>query len=97
MVHQQGTIFYNGKQLFLGMKTQKQQHFFFFFFFLTFFLINSPSDEAWEGGTFKLSLEFSEDYPNKAPKVKFLSKVFHPNGMVYTSLFYLLTIFFYSF
>merc|ERR1712137_651143 len=41
--------------------------------------LSSPSGEAWEGGTFRLSLEFSEDYPNKAPKVKFLSKVFHPN------------------
>ena len=40
----------------------------------------SPDDTAWEGGTFKLQLEFSEDYPNKAPKVKFLSKMFHPNG-----------------
>merc|ERR1719359_145893 len=42
-------------------------------------VIFGPSGEAWEGGTFRLSLEFSEDYPNKAPKVKFLSKVFHPN------------------
>jgi ubiquitin-conjugating enzyme E2 A len=39
-----------------------------------------PEDTPWEGGTFKLSLEFTEDYPNKAPTVKFLSKMFHPNG-----------------
>ena len=25
-------------------------------------------------------MEFSEEYPNKAPKVKFTTKVFHPNG-----------------
>jgi ubiquitin-conjugating enzyme E2 A len=31
------------------------------------------------GGTFKLILEFSEEYPNKAPQVKFVSKIFHPN------------------
>ena len=30
-------------------------------------------------GTFKLSLLFSEDYPNKAPQVKFITKMFHPN------------------
>jgi hypothetical protein len=32
-----------------------------------------------DGGTFKLTLEFSDDYPNKPPVVKFVSKVFHPN------------------
>ncbi len=30
-------------------------------------------------GTFKLSLVFTEDYPNKAPQVKFITKMFHPN------------------
>lgn len=38
-----------------------------------------PDDTAWEGGTFKLSLAFTEDYPNKPPLVKFMSKLFHPN------------------
>jgi len=32
-----------------------------------------------KGGTFKLLLEFTEEYPNKPPSVKFLSKIFHPN------------------
>lgn len=31
-------------------------------------------------GTFKLVIEFSEEYPNKPPTVRFLSKMFHPNG-----------------
>ena len=31
-------------------------------------------------GTFKLILEFSEEYPNKAPVVKFKSTMFHPNS-----------------
>jgi len=31
-------------------------------------------------GQFKLILEFSEQYPNEPPKVKFLSTIFHPNG-----------------
>ena len=32
-----------------------------------------------QDGTFKLTLEFSEEYPNKPPVVKFLSKMFHAN------------------
>ena len=31
------------------------------------------------GGTFKLLMEFTEDYPNKPPAVRFLSHIFHPN------------------
>ena len=31
-------------------------------------------------GTFKLTLEFTEEYPNKAPVVKFKSAMFHPNS-----------------
>ncbi len=30
-------------------------------------------------GTFKLSMVFTEDYPNKAPQIKFITKMFHPN------------------
>eukprot|EP01048_Picozoa_sp_COSAG05_P012557 COSAG05_NODE_1266_length_5332_cov_5.080833_2_plen_170_part_00 len=42
-------------------------------------VIFGPDDTPWDGGTFKLSLEFTEDYPNKPPVVKFVSKIFHPN------------------
>ena len=42
-------------------------------------LIFGPDDTPFENGTFKLVLEFSEEYPNKPPKVKFLSKMYHPN------------------
>ena len=31
-----------------------------------------------------MTLEFTEDYPNKAPTVKFLSKMYHPNGTYLT-------------
>ena len=31
-------------------------------------------------GQFKLIMEFTEQYPNEPPKVKFLSALFHPNG-----------------
>ena len=42
-------------------------------------VIFGPDDTPWEGGTFKLDLTFTEDYPNKPPTVKFLTKLFHPN------------------
>ena len=31
-------------------------------------VIFGPDDTPWEGGTFKLILEFTEDYPHKAPQ-----------------------------
>ncbi|WZZ18974.1 hypothetical protein YC2023_112063 [Brassica napus] len=42
-------------------------------------VIFGPDDTPWDGGTFKLSLQFSEDYPNKPPTVRFVSRMFHPN------------------
>ena len=42
-------------------------------------VIFGPHDTPFEDGTFKLTLEFSEEYPNKPPVVKFISKMFHPN------------------
>lgn len=33
----------------------------------------------WEGGVFKLTMEFSEDYPAKPPKCQFKPTLFHPN------------------
>ena len=46
-----------------------------------------PHDTPFEDGTFKLTIEFTEEYPNKPPSVRFISKMFHPNGK---SLQYLL-------
>jgi len=40
---------------------------------------NRPTDTPFEDGTFKLTLTFQEDYPNKPPAVRFVSKMFHPN------------------
>jgi len=54
------------------------------------FNVNSGSDRTYSScaranyieytGTFRLSMEFTEEYPNKPPTVKFLSRIFHPNG-----------------
>ena len=42
-------------------------------------VIYGPAETPFEDGTFKLQIEFSEEYPNKPPKVRFMSKMFHPN------------------
>uniref|UniRef100_A0A803L931 E2 ubiquitin-conjugating enzyme n=2 Tax=Chenopodium quinoa TaxID=63459 RepID=A0A803L931_CHEQI len=42
-------------------------------------VIFGPDDTPWDGGTFKLTLQFTEDYPNKPPSVRFISRMFHPN------------------
>ena len=47
---------------------------------------HSPDDTPWEGGTFNLLLEFTEEYPNKAPLIKFVTKMFHPNSACPASL-----------
>ncbi|OLL23158.1 Ubiquitin-conjugating enzyme E2 2 [Neolecta irregularis DAH-3] len=46
-------------------------------------VILGPEDTPFEDGTFRLVIQFDEQYPNKPPGVKFISKMFHPN--VYAS------------
>eukprot|EP00903_Cladosiphon_okamuranus_P017579 g16192.t1 len=38
-----------------------------------------PKDTNWEGGEYRIHMEFTEDYPSKPPKCKFVPPLFHPN------------------
>lgn len=37
------------------------------------------TDWSISGGTFKLELFLPDDYPMTPPKIRFLTKIFHPN------------------
>ena len=41
--------------------------------------IVGPDESPWEGGIFTLRLQFPDQYPDKAPRVKFTTEMFHPN------------------
>ena len=42
-------------------------------------VIEGPSQSPYEGGVFQLELFLPEDYPMAAPKVRFLTRIYHPN------------------
>ncbi|GAA93847.1 uncharacterized protein L969DRAFT_84702 [Mixia osmundae IAM 14324] len=42
-------------------------------------LMTGPDGSAFEGGVFKLELFLPEEYPMAPPKVRFLTKIYHPN------------------
>ncbi|SAM04040.1 hypothetical protein [Absidia glauca] len=42
-------------------------------------VISGPTQSPFEGGHFRLELFLPEEYPMAAPKVRFLTKIYHPN------------------
>ncbi|XP_795646.1 ubiquitin-conjugating enzyme E2 N [Strongylocentrotus purpuratus] len=41
--------------------------------------IDGPKDSPFEKGIFNLELFLPEEYPMAAPKVRFMTKIYHPN------------------
>ena len=41
--------------------------------------IIGPQGYVYEGGIFSLSISFPPNYPFKPPKIRFLTKIYHPN------------------
>ncbi|KAF0983507.1 hypothetical protein FDP41_010572 [Naegleria fowleri] len=41
--------------------------------------IEGPTGTVYEGGRFELSIVFPDDYPFKAPTIKFITKIYHCN------------------
>lgn len=41
--------------------------------------ITGPKDTPYEGGTFLVDIDLSEQYPYQPPKMKFITRVWHPN------------------
>ena len=42
-------------------------------------ILEGPKDTPYENGKFNIQFTFDEDYPIRAPSVKFLQFIFHPN------------------
>ena len=46
-------------------------------------IIFGPESSPYQGGIFKFEMKFPKEYPNKPPKLQFITPLFHPN--IYTN------------
>jgi len=46
----------------------------------------APIGSVYEGGTFHLVCDLPQDYPFKAPKFTFITKIYHPNVSIHGSM-----------
>ena len=44
-----------------------------------YFYLYGPKDTVYNGGKFKLKIEFTNEYPFEPPIITFLTKIYHPN------------------
>ncbi|KAF2730389.1 UBC-like protein [Polyplosphaeria fusca] len=42
-------------------------------------VMQGPQESSYSDGTFLMYLEMEDDYPNFAPKARFLTSIYHPN------------------
>ena len=49
-------------------------------FFKWEIMIIGPPDTVYEGGFFKAHLTFPKEYPNRPPKMKMISEMWHPKS-----------------
>lgn len=42
-------------------------------------IVEGPKESPYENGVFNLELFLPEEYPMSAPKVRFMTKIYHPN------------------
>lgn len=41
--------------------------------------VEGPSGTVYEGGVFEVDIEIGKQYPFEPPKMKFITKIYHPN------------------